>query len=218
MKKKVNLQSAYLAILSAFFCMTVSSAANAEGLLFNSDERRSSVLDEFPKWNGVLERTDTLENESDAEEDKCTSAHSICKLKKFLTSIKSLPPKEQIDKVNAYHNKQRYVQDISNWGIRDYWATMMEFINRDGDCEDYAIAKYMSLKKLGFDTDHMRIVVLQDENLRVMHSVLAVYEDDKIYILDNQTKSVLEDKRIHHYTPIYSINEHAWWRHLPRTL
>jgi predicted transglutaminase-like cysteine proteinase len=198
-------------LLIVFTSLVVSSPVFAAQNLFHSSERMSSSLEDFPKWNSVVDRGKDDELGSVA----CSDMSKACQLENFLLSIKELPAKEQIKRVNSYHNKQRYVEDMPNWGVSDYWATLVEFLKRNGDCEDYAIAKYISLKKLGFDVDNLRIVVLHDQNLRLMHSVLAVYEDDKIYILDNQIKSVLEDTRIHHYTPIYSINERHWWRHLP---
>lgn len=212
MKKNKVLQSAikHIALGSAIWMLFGTFATVSAASLFNSSERMSTTLEEFPKWDSVLERTNA------SDDDDCHGSSAMCDLNQYLKSIASLSRKEQVDKVNRYHNKKRYIQDITNWGVRDYWETLLEFLKRDGDCEDYAIAKYMSLKHLGFDADDMRIVVLKDENLNLMHSVLAVYLDDKIYILDNQIKSVLEDKRIYHYTPIYSINEHAWWRHLPK--
>ena len=62
----------------------------------------------------------------------------------------------------------------------------------------------------------MRIVVLQDENLRVAHAVLVVYHQGRTYVLDNQITQVVTDDRIAHYRPIYSINEQSWWLHQRR--
>ena len=59
----------------------------------------------------------------------------------------------------------------------------------------------------------MRIVIVQDLNLKVAHAVLAVYLDDTIKILDNQIKQVVEAGTIRHYRPIYSVNEESWWLH-----
>ncbi len=226
MKKNTNLRSVirqshhFKLIIPVFLINAFALAlpANATPNLFRSSERISSSLEDFPKWNKVMERTKIEGVDSPVEESNdinCTDNSKACELEKFLTSIKSLDPKEQIEKVNSYHNKTRYILDIKNWGVSDYWATLMEFLRQNGDCEDYAIAKYISLKKIGFDSDDLRIVILHDQNLKLMHSVLAVYQEDKIYILDNQVKAVLEDTRIHHYVPIYSINEHHWWRHIP---
>ena len=59
----------------------------------------------------------------------------------------------------------------------------------------------------------MRIVIVQDLNLKVAHAILAVYVDGTIKILDNQIKQVVDAETIRHYRPIYSVNEDAWWLH-----
>jgi predicted transglutaminase-like cysteine proteinase len=51
---------------------------------------------------------------------------------------------------NRFLNDWRYKPDDQNYGQRDYWATPLEFLRRSGDCEDYAIAKYVTLRELGF--------------------------------------------------------------------
>lgn len=134
--------------------------------------------------------------------------------KRFLKNLGSQDRTAQIRAVNDYMNKAAYVIDPINYGVPDYWATPFQFFQKDGDCEDYAIAKFVSLRALGVSNDDMRIVVLKDENLNVIHSVLAVYQNGKILILDNQIGQVIEDKKINHYKPIYSINETNWWRHM----
>ncbi len=124
--------------------------------------------------------------------------------------------KDILEAVNLYMNRTQYVVDPINWGVPDYWATPDEFFMRDGDCEDYAISKYVTLKRLGFPLDDMRLVVLQDENLRIPHAVLAVTLGEETYILDNQVDAVLPDSQILHYRPVYSVNEKAWWLHQVR--
>ena len=52
---------------------------------------------------------------------------------------------QQLDAVNRYMNKHQYITDIVNWGVTDYWETPREFFLKDGDCEDFAIAKFKSL-------------------------------------------------------------------------
>ena len=82
-----------------------------------------------------------------------------------------------------------------------------------------AIAKIMRSPNMprspiwDFAKEDMRIVVLQDLNLKVAHAVLVVYIDGKALVLDNQITKVVESKRIKHYKPIFSINEGAWWLH-----
>ena len=86
-------------------------------------------------------------------------------------------------------------------------------MSKNGDCEDYAIAKYFSLRWLGLKPEDMRILVLHDMNLRVAHAVLVVYHRGRALILDNQVRGVVEADAIRHYRPIYSINEQHWWLH-----
>ena len=92
-----------------------------------------------------------------------------------------------------------------------YWASPGEFFRRHGDCEDYAIAKFLSLRALGFDDAAMRIVVLQDLNLGIAHAVLAVELGGETLILDNQVADVVPARAIRHYRPIYAVNETHWW-------
>jgi predicted transglutaminase-like cysteine proteinase len=85
-------------------------------------------------------------------------------------------------------------------------------MKRGGDCDDYSIAKYISLKRLGVPESNMRIIILQDNNLGgIMHAVLEVKVGGKPYLLDNQAKAVTAEEDIFHYRPIYAINRTAWW-------
>nr|WP_279347251.1 transglutaminase-like cysteine peptidase [Govania unica] len=138
-------------------------------------------------------------------------------LKDLLSKLAGRPRSEQIVAINHFMNLAPYVTDMVNWGVPDYWATTREFMQKDGDCEDYAIAKYFSLKALGVPADSMRIVIVEDMNLKTPHAVLAVYEagaDKGVpLILDNQLPGPVKASSILHYKPIYSINESAWWYH-----
>lgn len=111
-------------------------------------------------------------------------------------------------------NAQRYVTDDSLWGVNDYWASPSEFLSRSaGDCEDYAIAKYLSLKLLGWTDDELRIVAVKDLKLGIGHAVLVAFHNGRTLVLDNQSKQILEAERLNHYQPVYSINATSWWLH-----
>lgn len=182
--------------------------------LFGTTEVRSDDLRPFPKWTGVLGR---YFKERDVPDGKCDSAKfnkcHLAEWKAFLISIKDEPRKRQIELINRRMNEAPYITDIRNYGVDDYWATPKQFLYRDGDCEDYAIAKYLSLRTLGYAPDDLRLVVLQDNNLRIAHAVLVAYVDGTALVLDNQIKQVVEHSRIRHYSPYYSINESGWWLH-----
>jgi predicted transglutaminase-like cysteine proteinase len=182
--------------------------------LFGTSEIRSDRLSMFTHWTNMIERMRTTpEPFADACEDP---AAKLCHLKQwdaFLDSIKGLDQRTQLDKVNAFMNAFPYIDDIANWGRENRWETPLEFLARSGDCKDYAIAKYMSLRFLGWPVAELRIVVLRDVNLNADHAVLAVYRGDEILILDNQIAQVTNADSIHHYKPYYSLNEDYWWFH-----
>ena len=123
-------------------------------------------------------------------------------------------PMELLRYVNTFWNTWPYKEDIVNWGVEDYWAIPAEFLKKSGDCEDYAIAKYFTLKELGIPYENMRIVVVRDTVRNLAHAVLAVYMDGDAYILDNLSNAVLSHSRIKQYSPQYSVNEVGRWAHL----
>lgn len=195
---------------------TVYAASKAKPApsFFGTVEIKKTDLAPFPKWTGALER---FKQERTANKGPCKSSpDQPCHYgtwAKFINGAKDLDPMAKLQAVNDFMNRARYVVDEINWGVKDYWATPGQFFDQFGDCEDYAIAKYMSLRALGFESTQMRIVVLQDLNLKVAHAILAVDIDGQTWILDNQIKGVIEEGRIRHYRPVYSVNEQSWWLH-----
>lgn len=203
--------------LAAALAIVPAEAAAAEApqpSLWGTVEVQKSNLDPFPKWTEAMARfrEEAQENSGACEvtaQEKCYYKTWIA----FLQKAKAAPPLGQVQQVNNFMNQAKYIVDQINWNMKDYWATPGQFFKRFGDCEDYAVAKYMSLAALGFDREKMRIVVVQDLNLKVAHAVLAVEIDGQIWILDNQIEQVIEADRIRHYRPVYSVSEKAWWLH-----
>ncbi len=192
-----------------------STAKNSSGL-FGSRETRGSSIAGFSKWTDMLSRHAWEEARKDQPFPCRVTANFKCRkdeLADVIDAVADRSPREKIEAINSFINDAPYVTDIVNWGIADYWATLQEFLHKDGDCEDFAIAKYFSLKALGLDPDQMRIVVVEDTNLKVPHAVLVVYLDDTVLVLDNQLPQPVKASSILHYRPIYSINEAAWWLH-----
>ncbi len=182
--------------------------------LFDTSEKRSLNLKPFPKWTGALDR---YFKDAGLPEGSCDdAAFNKCHLAywgDFIDKLADVPPLEQLDSINRYMNEAPYITDPRNYSVKDYWATPKQFFDRDGDCEDYAIAKFTSLRALGWDNTHMRIVVLQDLNLKIAHAVLVVYVDGEAWILDNQIKQIVTADTIRHYRPLFSLNEDSWWIH-----
>jgi len=207
-------------IAAPLLAATLAPSQAATPGLFGSTERMRESLKPFPKWRGTLAR---YFEERELLDRPCDGVRGgridLCKLEQwqdFLQALAGAEPRRQIDAVNREMNARSYILDTVNWGVKDYWATPGQFLHRDGDCEDYAIAKYMSLRSLGVPAAAMRIVVLHDMNLDVPHAVLAVELNGDTLILDNQISSVVRHERIRHYRPIYSVNEAAWWMHRVR--
>lgn len=184
--------------------------------LFGYQENERSNLKLFPQWLSVLERNLKEQTpEGNCESQKLDQCH-LRNWLAFLKGLRGLPAIEQIRQVNQYANQHEYILDIDNYGVEDYWATPREFLYNNGDCEDYAITKMLSLKMLGFNMDAIRLVVLQDTNLRVAHAVLAIDTGKDVLIMDNQIDEVVSHRHILHYVPVYAVNEKHWWMFLPQ--
>ncbi|MCO6411889.1 MAG: transglutaminase-like cysteine peptidase [Thiogranum sp.] len=183
--------------------------------LFGYQQSRQPDTGIFRQWVQVLERHLLL----DIPEGDCSETHlNRCHLRDwlaFLDTLRGDSRTRQLEAVNRFANSKSYILDIDNYGTEDYWAVAREFLYNNGDCEDYALTKLFSLLWLGYSSDELRIVVLQDTNLRVPHAVLAVSNHDDILILDNQIEEVVSHQTIVHYAPVYSINENHWWIHVP---
>ena len=201
--------------IRAAICLLLIMPSMAWGGLFGYREAVRSNLDMFPQWLSVLERHIREQVPEGQCESRMLDSCHVKRWQNFIGKIRKLPPREQIRRVNRFANQQEYILDIDNYGMEDYWATPRQFLYNNGDCEDFAITKMLSLKQLGFDMRHMRIVVLQDTNLRIPHAVLAVDIQGDILIMDNQIEEVVSHRHIVHYVPIYAVNEQRWWMYLP---
>jgi predicted transglutaminase-like cysteine proteinase len=176
--------------------------------LFGTTEIASPNLERFPKWRGALAR---FADELDAcERTRCR----IGEWDRLVASLRGWDVPTQLALLNAYVNRYPYVEDRVNWRQLDYWATPLQFLARSGgDCEDFAIIKYLALRELGIDADDLRIVIVRDRARGIAHAVLAVYVDGRALILDNQRDDVVVADLVHHYVPVYSLNERGWWLH-----
>ena len=191
--------------------LIVIGAAPAEARkyprIFGSIELFSAKTKRFPKWLGMLDRF--AGGQKPCESPTCTSKG----WNEFIANLQGEDLPTQLKEVNRAFNAHRYILDINNWGEEDYWATPYQFLKKHGDCEDYAISKYFTLKALGVPVEDMRVVALQDLNLNLGHAVLVVYVGDQPMMLDNQIASVVPANSVRHYNPVFSINEAGWWLH-----
>jgi predicted transglutaminase-like cysteine proteinase len=167
------------------------------------------------KWTDMTRR---LKQQTGWEDEDCTTIFATCpqrEWRKVLARAKSGSKEEQLDDVNRFLNRFDYVPDTINWGGIDYWETPREFFLKGGECKDFSISKYFTLRILGWPAERLWMIILQDMNLNVTHAVLAARLDNKTLILDNQVNELVDQARIRHYRPIFGLGETGWVLYRP---
>ncbi|MCG8667857.1 MAG: transglutaminase-like cysteine peptidase [Pseudomonadales bacterium] len=122
---------------------------------------------------------------------------------------------EQIEQVNRFFNSVRFLDDQLHWRRGDYWATPVELLaTNGGDCEDFAIAKYFTLKHLGLPVDKMRLTYVKALELNQAHMVLTYYKErgEPPLVLDNLTNNILPANERRDLVPVYSFNGDGLWK------
>lgn len=137
----------------------------------------------------------------------------------MLQSSKDKKILQKLKSVNDFFNKIKYKTDPKHWKRKDYWATPFEFMGTGaGDCEDYAIAKYFSLRKLGVPEHKLRItyVIYKKKRSRYeeAHMVLTYYHKPTStpIVLDNINKKLKLASKRKDLKPVYSFNASGLWQ------
>ena len=121
----------------------------------------------------------------------------------------------RLNKVNTFFNNQiDFKSDLAHWGKSDYWATPLETLaTAAGDCEDYAIAKYVSLRAMGVPDSKLRIMYVRALSVNEPHMVLIYIESENSVplVLDNIIKKVQPATRRPDLKPIYGFNAEGLW-------
>ncbi|MFC1827876.1 transglutaminase-like cysteine peptidase [Thermodesulfobacteriota bacterium] len=132
----------------------------------------------------------------------------------LIVSDNSQTDLEKLEKVNQFFNKMEFVDDIDHWRVKDYWATPIEFIGtQGGDCEDFTIAKYFTLKAMGIKDEKLNLTYVKAITYNVHHMVLAYYSSpgSEPLILDNIVKDIHPASKRTDLLPIYSFNGTGMW-------
>lgn len=216
-----------IARLAAAGCLTVltwvaSLDAAAAPYDFN-DAAYLAPASSFPDWADTVARNATEQETIAACLADETACHSrFIGIRHLLLKAQNLPREKQIRLINRYVNKRRYrddrreyrVSSVSNRKavIRSNWSTMMDFLRRGGDCEDYATTKYFLLRTLGFASDDLRVLVVYDRSVRDYHAVLAVRgAPDSIWLLESD--NTISRGGGYGYRYVFAINEDSIWDH-----
>lgn len=178
----------------------------------------------LPDWADTLERAQRQQPLLDA----CLADQDACRrplrgVHTLIERARALSRDRQLRLINRYINTRHYRSDrsrqitsaLSQQPVRlpSRWSTLVEFMRRGGDCEDFATSKYQLLRTLGVPARDLRVVVVFDRQSREYHAVLAVRrpDDGAAWLLDS-------DDRIHRGHPfgyrfIYALNETSIWDH-----
>ncbi|MDO6706047.1 transglutaminase-like cysteine peptidase [Photobacterium sp. 1_MG-2023] len=134
--------------------------------------------------------------------------------RQLLTDVSAQQETAKLEAVNRFFNQLHFVDDIQLWGETDYWATPLEFIGAaGGDCEDFTIAKYFSLRELGVADEKLRLVYVKALTLNQFHMVLAYYSEPHAVpvLLDNLIPEIKQATERQDLKPVYSFNASQLW-------
>ena len=162
------------------------------------------------KWRGVAHK---LEDERvqlalcDGDRERCVSEAAL-KFLRIVDAGRQRQGRARLGEINRAINLAiRPMEDLEQYGEVDVWSSpLVTFNTGAGDCEDYAIAKYVALQMVGIPAEDLRIVVVIDADGKG-HAVTSVRSDGRWLILDNQLTAIVEDVNAHTYRARFVIEE-----------
>ena len=164
-----------------------------------------------------LDRTQALALEKYGQR----AVDTIVAWRKMMNDTKGQPETDMVSTVNTFFNRRiLFEDDIVLWKVPDYWASPLEFMGRGaGDCEDFAISKYITLRMLGISNDKLRMIYVRAQiggassTTSVAHMVLGYYAEPngEPLILDNLIGSVRPAANRTDLQPVFSFNSEGLW-------
>lgn len=132
---------------------------------------------------------------------------------------------EKLARVNEFFNRRiRQSSDQRIWGKPEYWATLGEVLGKGlGDGEDFAIAKYFTLRAMGVAAERMRLVYVKPGSVQPggetraagdpVHMVLAWFQatDREPMLLDSRAQDVQPASARPDLRPVFSFNSEGVW-------
>lgn len=125
----------------------------------------------------------------------------------IIDEIKARSGRTRIEAVNRLINSSvRYVSDLAQHGVLDRWtAPLATLAAGQGDCEDYAIAKYVALREAGVEAADLRFLLVRDR-VAGDHAVLGVHHEGRWLILDNRHLALVDSSALSHFTPLFALD------------
>lgn len=149
------------------------------------------------------------------------AGESVRAWRQMLGDAATVDDQEKLQRVNTFFNRRTaFEDDIVIWQQKDYWATPLETLGRKaGDCEDFSIAKYMSLRLLGVPAERLRLIYVRasmgapGSGISQAHMVLGYYPSpaDEPLVLDNLIGDIRTASRRPDLFPIFSFNAEGLW-------
>ena len=127
----------------------------------------------------------------------------------------------RLQAINQFYNRRILFRDDQLvWGQVDHWSSPLETLNMgQGDCEDFAIAKYFSLVAMGMSPAKLRLVYVRaqvggPQGVVQAHMVLAYHPsaDAEPLILDNLMSEIRPASRRPDLAPVFSFNGDGLWQ------
>ena len=150
-----------------------------------------------------------------------SGSETVTAWRQLLDESRLLAVDEKLQAINQLFNRRlRSTTDQAVWGLPDYWATPFEFMRQSqGDCEDFAIAKYFSLLMLGVPPEKLRLIYVRarfgssSSGNSEAHMVLGYYADPagEPLILDNLVNIIRPAASRPDLSPVFSFNTQGLW-------
>ena len=119
------------------------------------------------------------------------------------------PEDQIIVKVNRFFNQLEFSSDLVTWKKKDYWASRLEFLGKgQGDCEDFAVAKFLTMTQLGIPTRKLFLTYVKAVGYpEAAHLVVTYYREPGTVplVLDNYDKRILPATQRKDLIPVYSF-------------
>ena len=143
------------------------------------------------------------------EEDRnsCTS-HAAKTFLAIVDAGKAKGGRARAGEINrAVNLAARPGDDLALYGATDVWRAPLGFLTTGaGDCEDYAIAKFVALRAAGVASTDLRIVILRDTLHQQDHAVASIRLDGRWWLLDNRRMAMVEDVQLRNHQPLFVLD------------
>jgi len=181
---------------------------------YDSDVQPAQSLtgDISAKWRDVLARIDSEEETlaaCRASPDACSPAAR--RLLQLVELGRQRAGRARLGEINRAVNLSiRAASDWTQYGVDDFWSPPLATLEKGaGDCEDYAILKYLALRETGISPDDLRLLIVSYPRRRTIHVVLAVHLDEEWLLLDNLTMVMVNSLEATQYRPLIALDYHA---------